>query len=639
MSKKRKFQKKFIVLPLVILIIAGSVTSLLVLKKQADSVVKVVPASELGGDYGDNLESIFTMGTLQKGSVQNVIVNDTLSINSVKVEKGDTVKRGDTLIEYNTDILQLNIESKQTEIDILANSIKIAENELATLKGLIPSENAPVVEKPTEAPTDDIIIEDILPEIVEYEKEITKKTKPLAGNGSENSPFIFNVCEEAVVKKDYMQYLYGAVVADTATKPTEGTTENATESVTENVTEGITEKATEARASKPIKNSKYAMFHIYNENGVLLYSWLVDGTRLTADDVADWKCSNGVVITADGNIFVKQGENLFATLVTYSNSIIDDEQIPFDELPEDMLGNIPEDLIGNIPEDMLGSLVDEYFAGNADIPEEYQDIQSEAMLDLEGGIPYKNYMYTQAELQTMISAKQAEVEELKFGKRQVEIDLSHDKKLLESGNEVATINGKVTFVAKSAEEAIVNGAYITIINDATTNVIGTVSEADLPYVTVGMIVDVTNRANRENSTGLITSISQEASGGGYDMFGSYDDTISYFDITVELKEKIEINETDEIIMSIKTNSNNESLWVQTAFIRTENGKSYVLVANENNILEKRYVEIGRRYFDVCSEVKSGLSPDDRVALPYGKAKEGMPTVDAEYEEVESGFLF
>ncbi|MBQ1991232.1 MAG: hypothetical protein II233_00455, partial [Clostridia bacterium] len=222
MSKKRKFQKKFIVLPLVILIIAGSVTSLLVLKKQADSVVKVVPASELGGDYGDNLESIFTMGTLQKGSVQNVIVNDTLSINSVKVEKGDTVKRGDTLIEYNTDILQLNIESKQTEIDILANSIKIAENELATLKGLIPSENAPVVEKPTEAPTDDIIIEDILPEIVEYEKEITKKTKPLAGNGSENSPFIFNVCEEAVVKKDYMQYLYGAVVADTATKPTEG---------------------------------------------------------------------------------------------------------------------------------------------------------------------------------------------------------------------------------------------------------------------------------------------------------------------------------------------------------------------------------------------------------------------------------
>lgn len=608
-KRRRKFKKKFVVIPLISLIVVGTITSLVVAKKHSDSMVKVVPVSELGQMYSsDNLGIIYSFGTLQKGSVQNVIIDDELSIKKINVEKGDTVNKGDTLIEYDTEILQLNAEAKQTEIDILANDIKIAENELATIKGLIPSENAPVVEKPTEPPKNDIIIEDIIPEIVEYEKEITKKTAPLAGDGSESSPFIFNVGEETVVKKDYMQYLYGATVADTATKPT-----NPTESTTENVTG----KATEAPTSKPVRNSKYAMFHIYNEAGVLLYSWLVDGARLTADDITDWQCSNGVVISEDGNIFVKQGTNLFATLVTYSNDNTDitDEQISVDDLYA------------------------EYLAGNVDIPEEYQNMQNQAMPDSDGSMPYENYMYTKAELQDMISAKQAEVDELKFSKRQAEIDLRNAKKLLERGNEIANIGGTVTFVAKSAEEAIVKGAYITIINDSITNVVGSVSENDLPYVELDMVVEVTNSDSRGRCTGRITNISKEALQGGYDMYGSYDDTVSYYEITVELNDKIDINEKDTIFMEIKTNDAEDCVWVESAFIRSENGKNYVMVANENNVIEKRYVEVGRRFYDVSVEVKSGLSSNDRIALPYGKTKEGMPAVDATYAQIESGFMF
>lgn len=609
-KRRKKFKKKFVVIPLISLIVVGTITSLVVAKKHSDSMVKVVPVSELGQMYSsDNLGIIYSFGTLQKGSVQNVNVDDELSIKKINVEKGDTVKKGDTLIEYDTEILQLNAEAKQTEIDILTNDIKIAENELSTIKGLIPSENAPVTEKPTAPPKNDIVIEDIIPEdiipeIVEYEKVITKKTAPLAGNGSEDSPFIFNVGEETVVKKDYMQYLYGETVAE-ATKPTEATTEVATEI------------ATEAPTSKPAKNSKYAMFHIYNESGVLLYSWLVDGTRLTADDIADWQCSNGVVISEDGNIFVKQGANLFATLVTYSNDTTDitDEQISIDDLYA------------------------EYLSGNVDIPEEYQNIQNQVMSDFDGSMPYENYMYTKAELQDMISAKQAEVDELKFNKRQAELDLRGVKKILERGNEIANIGGTVTFVAKSAEEAIVKGAYITIINDSITNVVGSVSENDLPYVELDMLVEVTNSNSRGRCTGRITNISKEALQGGYDMFGFYDDTVSYYEITVELNDKIDINEKDTVFMEIKTNDAEDCVWIESAFIRSENGKNYVMVANENNVIEKRYVEVGRRFYDVSVEVKSGLSSNDRIALPYGKAKEGMPAVDATYAQIESGFMF
>ncbi len=613
MSKKRKFKKKFVVIPLVMLIAVGAITSFVVLKKQSNSAVKVVPVSELGGMYSsDGLGKLFSQGTLKKGSVQNVNVSDELSINEVKVAKGDIVKKGDTLIEYNTEILQLNADTIQTQIDILTNDIKIAENELLTLKGLIPSENAPVVETPTEAPENDIVIEDIAPEIVEYENEITKTTPPLAGDGSESSPYIFNVGQNTVIKKDYMQYLYGATEANTATSPTSPTSPTTPTNPTSptNPTENVTQLAT----SQPVKNSKYAMFHIYNEDGVLLYSWLIDGTKLTDNDITDWQCSNGVVISENGDIFVKQGENLFATLVTYSADTTTDEQISVDDL------------------------YDDYLNGNLDIPDEYLDIQNEVA---DNDVENQNYMYTREELQAMILEKEYSIEELKFTKRQNEIDLSNTKKVLETGNEVANIDGEVTFVAKSAEEAFEKGAYIIIVNDSIVNVVGTVSEIDLPYVSVDMLVDVINESNGEKCTGKITNVSHETSQseGAYNLFGSYDDTVSYYDITVELQEKISITHEDSIMMIINTADDSESVWVETAFIRAENGKNYVMVANENNIIEKRYVELGRRYYDVSTEIKSGISNEDRIALPYGKTAEGMPTVDVEYAEIESGFLF
>lgn len=592
-KRKRKFKKRMIIIPLLCVIVVGVIISAVVSKKHSDSVVKVVPASETGGMFDQsNVGKILIYGSLKKGSVQKVNVNSELSIDEVKVEKGDTVEKGEVLITYDTELLQLNVDSNQTQVDILTNKIKVAENELLTLRGLIPSENAPVVETPVVIPENDDVVEEDIPQVVEYEKQITEKTVPLSGDGSEMSPFIFNVGEDTVVKKQYMQYLAGEEVVDTATNATVPT-ETATESATEQTK----------------KESKYAMFHIYNENGTLLYSWLVDGTKLEDKDIADWQCSKGVVITEDGSIQVNQGENLFATLVTYN------------------VNNSDEDLYSEYTE--------------SDISAQYEDIQNEMPADSGETVENQNYMYTQAELKDMISAKEDEIDGLKFNKRQAEIDLSNAKKDLENGNEVANISGTVTFVAQSSEEAIKEGAYVTIVNDTITNVVGSVSENDLPYLSVGMSVLAITDINGEECDGEIINIAEEASQseGGYDAFGGYDDTVSYYDVTVELKEKVEIEEDESVTIIIDTNESTESVWIENAFVRSENGKSYVMVANENNVIEKRYVELGQSFYDMSIEVTSGLSADDRIALPYGKTVEGMPVVDTTYDELYMGFLF
>jgi multidrug efflux pump subunit AcrA (membrane-fusion protein) len=240
----------------------------------------------------------------------------------------------------------------------------------------------------------------------------------------------------------------------------------------------------------------------------------------------------------------------------------------------------------------------------------------------------------------MISEKESQIDDLKFSKRQAEIDLRNTEKILETGNEVAEINGTVTFVAKSSEEAKKEGSYITIVNDSITSVVGAVNENDLQYLSVGMPAIITSNVDVGEYDAKITHISKELSqGGGYDKYGTYDDTTSYYDVTFELNEKAELKDDEEVVIIIETDDTTESVWVENAFIRTENGKSYVMVANENNIIEKRYVKLGRKFYDASTEVISGISADDRIGLPYGKTVEGMPTVDVAYDELHTGFMF
>ncbi len=563
MSKKRKLTKKIIIISLVAVVVVGGIAGIIAKKKYSDSFVKVVPAYEINQMYGsDSLGDLMLYGNLKEGSVQSVTVKQDLEIKEIKVKEGDTVKKGDVLVEYNVDSLKLSVAQCQTNIGVLSNSIKIAENELTTLKGLIPAENAP-----EQAPSSDASVS------VECENNITEKTVPLAGDGSENSPFIFNATTDCVVSKQYMQFLAGDKV----------------------------EADTTANSNTQRTNSKYAIFHIYNNNGVMLYSWLVDGSKLTESDIKDWNCNNGVTVSDDGNIQIEQGVNLFAMLVAYS-----DLEQSF-EMPDSDTNS--------------DDFVNENNQGDT--------ISSD-----------DNYVYTKAQIQEMINQKNEELSALNYSMRQAEIDLKQAEKTLEVGNETASISGKVTYVANSKKDAEEKGAYMTIVNDSATSVVSTVSENDLEYLEVGAKAEVTDETYENTVMGTVTYISDEVSKNtSQNMMIEEDDTATYYDITIELDDKLDIEENETVSINIDTNTTENTFFLDSIFVRNENGKHYVMVANENNVLEKRYVEVGQDYYSVALQILGGITEDDRIALPYGKAVEGAPTKDASFEEIQSGFLF
>lgn len=559
MSKKRKLKKRMIIISLVAVVAVGGIVGIIAKKKYSDSFVKVVPVYEINQMHGsDSLGNLMLYGNLKEGSVQSVTVKQDLEIKDVKVKEGDTVKKGDVLVEYNVDSLKLSVAQCQTNIGVLSNSIKIAENELTTLKGLIPAENAPEQTPSTGASV-----------AVECENNITEKTVPLAGDGSENSPFIFNATTDCVVSKQYMQFLAGDKV----------------------------EADTNANSNTQRTNSKYAIFHIYNNNGVMLYSWLVDGSKLTESDIKDWNCNNGVTVSDDGNIQIEQGVNLFAKLVAYS-----DLEQSFEMSDSDTSSD---------------AYVNENNQGDT--------ISSD-----------DNYVYTKAQIQEMINQKNEELSALNYSMRQAEIDLKQAEKTLEVGNETASISGKVTYVANSQKDAEEKGAYITIVNDSATSVVSTVSENDLEYLEVGAKAEVADETYENTVMGTVTYISNEVS---KNMVVDENDTAIYYDVTIELDDKLDIEKNETVSINIDTNISEDAFFLDSIFVRNEKGKHYVMVANENNVLEKRYVEVGQDYYSVALQILGGITEDDRIALPYGKAVEGAPTKDASFEEIQSGFLF
>ena len=58
--------------------------------------------------------------------------------------------------------------------------------------------------------------------------------------------------------------------------------------------------------------------------------------------------------------------------------------------------------------------------------------------------------------------------------------------------------------------------------------------------------------------------------------------------------------------------------------------------NEEGLLEKRFIQVGKDLWGSYTEVVSGLTADDWVAFPYGKdVRDGAPTREGTWEDLYS----
>ena len=233
-----------------------------------------------------------------------------------------------------------------------------------------------------------------------------------------------------------------------------------------------------------------------------------------------------------------------------------------------------------------------------------------------------NYMgYTAAELKQLIADKKEEITRLQTAKKQAQLDLRVADSKLKNSTVLSTVDGTVRTLIDLETAMAENRPFLVVSGDSTYYVSGALSEGVLGVVQVGDPITVTDYWNGGTYTAEIVSIAdyplEEDSNLYYYGAGNPNSSSYEFTAVVDGGDGLQNGQYVDISLDLQNNSAANALYVQNAYIREDAAGSYVMIADRNNRLTKRYVQTGRSLYGYSMEIKSGLTVDDYIAFPYG----------------------
>ena len=160
-----------------------------------------------------------------------------------------------------------------------------------------------------------------------------------------------------------------------------------------------------------------------------------------------------------------------------------------------------------------------------------------------------------------------------------------------------------------------------------------ISELTKDELLIGQEVTVNDWNTGMVYTGTVDSISDYPLGDEY-WNGMGNPNSSYYPFTVFIDESADLQADSYVSVMFDTGSAENGIYVENPFIRTEQGKSFVYVRGEDELLEKRFVTTGKSLWGNYTEILSGLSAEDYIAFPYGKTvKAGAPTQEGDMNDL------
>ena len=563
MSKKLK---KGIIIAACAVGVCGAVWGGLTIARNAQrSDVKVYSVNDFCmTDYWGDTSS--TSGMVTTDKIQKVFLSSSQTVNKVWVAEGDSVRKGDKLISYDSTLTQASVEQAKIDYDRQDESLTTAKNELEYLKKAKNKET--------------------------LKQELDKLTAELDA-----------------LKKKY---------DEDPDHPYNGDAP---------VTEGAIKDYKKTMTVKGADGSDQTV-------NVQYYSWL-STSRLNDSKVTE--------------ILTK-----LATLRADKDHPSVDTYVVLVQRYEDKVGGYVDNMVGLVitetytaGDDTAVPAVPESrsvsFSVRSDLPE-FEDTERKyddaAIKRLQQKINLAN-MYLensmeQKDLAKAIVDKAQEVKEKEVNLRLAKLSLDKKTKELGDGNVYAEFDGTVKAV-RNADEAYNNSeAVIELSGGGGYYVTGTLSEMELGSVKVGDTVSISSWMTGAACEGTIVSIDDYPTTSG-NSWGDGNRNVSYYPFKAFVEEDAALQANDYVDIQYRkagTQEQGNSLYLQSWFIRTDNGKSYVMARGEDGRLEQRWVQTGRDLWGSYTQIRGGLTTDDYLAFPYGRdVVEGARTVEAAADEL------
>ena len=199
------------------------------------------------------------------------------------------------------------------------------------------------------------------------------------------------------------------------------------------------------------------------------------------------------------------------------------------------------------------------------------------------------------------------------------------------------LDGTVAYIGDEATGSYNGDAFLKVKSKDGFYVTGTVSELMRDQIKEGTLLQCTSydSGSFEAKVLNVSDYPVDSSNNFY-YGGDSNPNVSYYTFNAEITDQsLQFTDQDYVTISLKSNKLSKgSLVVMKAFIRTENGTSYVY-KDVKGTLKKQQVTVGSivnsGYYAI---VTSGLKSDDLLAFPYGNTvQEGAKTKEVTLDDM------
>lgn len=225
--------------------------------------------------------------------------------------------------------------------------------------------------------------------------------------------------------------------------------------------------------------------------------------------------------------------------------------------------------------------------------------------------------YTQQELLKEITAAEKQLKELDIQYRRQLLELKSLELSSTDGVVYAKVAGIVKTVGDKEHPPTDGTAFLVVMGEDGLYVNGTISELLLEHVTPGTVVTANAWESGMTFEATITEISDFPVQSN--SWSEGNPNVSYYSYTAYIEDSTGLKNGEYVDLSISINtSDSGGIYIEKAYVREENGRSYCMIADENGKLKKQYIVTGKTVYGTAVEIKSGLEDSDLIAFPYGK---------------------
>ena len=661
LNKKKKILLAVVSGVLVLAIVAG----VLLMSPGGGETVGVYPFMYMGMTeyWGDNQESY---GPVTSDNIQTVFLTDTQIVTEIKVKAGDTVKKGDILMTFDTTLSGLELERKRLDMEKKKLNLEIAMGELSEILEMKPTPEE--IELPEELEKEDLGVAltdsyrisnnraydgsseskalicwmkdttSITPELLEAIRKQAEALQMKNASSASAMPELPELFQDALTEETEPEETKPEETQPVQTVPAETEPLETKPEVTEpvaTVPEATEPEMTEPEETKPEETKPEETEPEETEP-----------EETEPEETEPEETEPEETKPEETEPEETEPEE------TEPEETEPEETEPEETEPEDVQVSEFYVIFKTTQDNMsLGARLQwqglhvvkgsggfQFRFYDAYAMEDYTiaDIETNAdkIKDFMDGIDWGSGLTIQ-QIRQMRAQKQEEIKGLEFDLKMAETEYKIMQNELEDGNVYAQVDGDVVTVLAEEEARMTRQPIIKVSGGGGYYVNCSVSELEKDKMQIGQEVTVNDWNTGMTYTGTVESLGDFPSSDGY-WNGMGNPNTTYYPFTVFIDGSADLQSRSYVSVMFSTSSGENGIYLENPFIRTEQGQSYVYVLGENGRLEQRSVVTGKSLWGSYTEILSGITEEDLIAFPYGKnVKDGAPAEERDISELYS----